>query len=218
MVIYALKTWICFIIALTPHEAAHAWAAWKCGDDTAKVQGRISLNPLLHMELVGTVILPLAARFLAMSGNPLSSFILGWGKPVPVNTARLTPGKRGFQSMLIAAAGPASNVVFAFLLTGLLRILAMAGASAEVTGLVLMLIQVNLVLCFFNLLPIPPLDGSHIVLRWMFGMGEETYQKLAQWGFLAVILIMQMGPVQDALNWAVLSMFRFNAMVFGIGV
>lgn len=217
LIIYALKTWICFIIALTPHEAAHAWAAWKCGDDTSKVQGRISLNPIVHMEFVGTVVLPLAARLLALSGNPLASFIIGWGKPVPVNPARLTPGKRAFQQMLIAAAGPASNIIFAFLLTGLLKILTLTGASAGVFELVRMLIQVNLVLCFFNLLPIPPLDGSHIVLRWIFRVGEEAYYTMAQWGFIAIIFIARMEPVQRALDWAVNSTYDFYAMIFRLG-
>src|SRR6478672_42400 len=98
-----LIQYMCLIGLLTFHELAHAWTAWKCGDDTARSQGRVSLNPLVHMDLVGTVVLPLLVVFLSASGSGLGRFIIGWGKPVPVNLNNLRSPRR--DDTLIALAG-----------------------------------------------------------------------------------------------------------------
>jgi Zn-dependent protease len=142
-------------LSLTVHEWAHAWSAYKLGDDTAKQLGRLSLNPLDHIDPVGTFLLPLV-------GIPF-----GWAKPVPFNPVRFHRGvstKRG--SLIVAFAGPVSNVVLAFFCTGSLYILFTSGfapAFGAVDTLLERLIRINLVLAAFNLIPIPPLDGSHIV-------------------------------------------------------
>ena len=94
LIINALISYLCLIILITFHEFGHAWMAWRRGDDTARLLGRITLNPLAHMELFGTVVLPLLALFLAASGSGLGNFVIGWGKPVPVNSANLK--NRGF--------------------------------------------------------------------------------------------------------------------------
>src|SRR6266567_3481071 len=106
-----LVTYVCFIPILTFHEFAHAWVASKCGDDTARLQGRVSLNPLVHIDPIGTVVLPLVAVFLGASGSGLGRFIIGWGKPVPVNIANLRHRRR--DDTLVALAGPAINVLLA---------------------------------------------------------------------------------------------------------
>src|SRR4029079_3868068 len=111
-----LLIYLCFIPVLTLHEFAHAWVAWKCGDDTAKKLGRVSINPIVHMELIGTLVLPLLAIYLQSSGSMLGSFIIGWGKPVPVDPSNLRKPRR--DDTLIALAGPGMNLVLAFLLTG----------------------------------------------------------------------------------------------------
>src|SRR4030095_10941627 len=106
----ALAQYLCVIIVITLHEFGHAWMAMRCGDDTAKSLGRVSLNPLAHIDMIGTVALPLIAIFLSLSGyGQVASFIIGWGKPVPVNYNNLRNVDR--DSLLVAMAGPAMNVV-----------------------------------------------------------------------------------------------------------
>src|SRR5687768_5444940 len=107
LLIKGLLIYLAFIPVLTFHEFAHAWTAWKCGDDTAKSLGRVSLNPIRHMELIGTVVLPLLAIYLQMTGSVFAGFIIGWGKPVPVNPANLKNPR--IDDSIIAIAGPASN-------------------------------------------------------------------------------------------------------------
>src|ERR1043165_6715801 len=119
MLLDGLVAYLCFIPVLTLHEFAHAWVAWKCGDDTARNLGRVSLNPIVHMDLIGTVILPLLALYLQMTNSALSGFIIGWGKPVPVNPSNLRNPRR--DDTLIALAGPGMNFVLAFLMAALFK-------------------------------------------------------------------------------------------------
>jgi Zn-dependent protease len=169
--------------------------AAKCGDDTARAQGRVSLNPLVHIDLVGTVLLPLLVVFLGAAGSGLASFIIGWGKPVPVNPANLRRPR--LDDILVSMAGPAMNV----LLTVAVLALARVGALTQVHILLDLgrqLAVLSMFLCFFNLLPIPPLDGSHVA-RVLTGMSWQTYARLAQFGFLAVILAVQIPAVRELL-------------------
>jgi Zn-dependent protease len=199
------KLYLCFLPLLTFHEFGHAWMAWKCGDDTARLQGRISLNPLVHMDLVGTVILPLLAIFSA-------GLIIGWGKPVPVNPYNLR--NRRLDDTLVSLAGPAMNIALA---TGLMA-LAKVGLLLNwmpAVGELVQVAQFSLFLCFFNLLPIPPLDGSH-VLKNFIGIGEEAYWRLSQYGFLIVIVAFNFRFVQDLLSKATRFTLSLLAWVFGL--
>jgi Zn-dependent protease len=207
VIIDGLIDYLCLLIVLTFHEFAHAWTAWKCGDDTARLQGRVSLNPLVHMELVGTVILPLAIMFLSASGSSLGRFLIGWGKPVPVNPGRLR--NRRVQDTLISVAGPAMNLVLALGVMLLAKGFALADLS-QMVGVMLRMAQISLVLCFFNLLPIPPLDGSH-VLKNAIGMGEEAYLYLCRFGFILVIVAIQIPPVLGLVRAATLVSLDFMA-------
>jgi Zn-dependent protease len=199
-----LLFYLCFIPVLTFHEFAHAWVAWKCGDHTAKNLGRVSLNPIVHMDLIGTVILPLLAIYLSIANSALAGFIIGWGKPVPVDPNNLRSPRR--DDTLIALAGPAMNLVLAFLTMGLARagVAFMHGDSTLALGKILremglMLVTVNLILAFFNLIPIPPLDGSH-VLKNAINMSYETYWRLTQYGFIAIILVLNVPGVRSGLS------------------
>lgn len=199
-----LLFYLCFIPVLTFHEFAHAWTSWKCGDHTAKNLGRVSLNPVVHMEFVGTVVLPLAAIFLSVSGSALAGFIIGWGKPVPVDLQNLRNPRR--DDTLIALAGPGMNLVLAFLCMGIAKLGSMlvSGGQVEVGSMLvkmgLMFVQVNLILAFFNLLPIPPLDGSHVLWNAL-GLSWESYWRATQFGFIAVIIAINVPGVRDFL-WA----------------
>ena len=201
-----LLLYLCFIPVLTFHEFAHAWVAWKCGDDTAKNLGRVSLNPIRHMELIGTVILPLVAIFLGMTHSALSGFIIGWGKPVPVNIDNLPNPRR--DDTLIALAGPGINILMAIGLMAFtkLGILMADHESLKTVGTYLaytavLLVKVNLILAFFNMIPIPPLDGSH-VLKNAINMSYETYIRFAQMGIVLVILVLNFTPVGRWLAFA----------------
>ncbi len=184
------------VALLTFHEFAHAWTAWKCGDDTARLQGRLSLNPIVHIDPIGTVLLPLIMIFASPS---VGRFLVGWAKPVPVNPSNLN--HRWRDEMLIAMAGPAMNVILAVALVAFARVAVIFGSDV-VTDLLLQMASLSLMLCFFNLIPIPPLDGSH-VLRNLTGMSYETYFNFSRFGFIAIILVLQIPLVRELLGMAV---------------
>ncbi|MGC3998292.1 MAG: site-2 protease family protein [Anaeromyxobacter sp.] len=148
---------VVFMLSCAVHEFAHAWAAWRLGDDTAARQGRLTLNPIAHADLIGTVILPLLMAPFA------------WAKPTPVNPARFRRGvSMATGDILVSVAGPISNVILglvASLLYGLLSRVAPAAVAngAGLGELLLTLIVANAMLAVFNLLPVPPLDGGHVV-------------------------------------------------------
>ncbi len=158
-----LTLFVPLVLSLTVHEWAHAWTAWRLGDDTARLQGRVSLNPLEHIDPIGTVLLPLL-------GVPF-----GWAKPVPINPLRFRPNIRVSTGMMLtAAAGPVANFLLAVigclclaaLAAGIRTGLAGGGDQALLTAIYQLLyvtIIINVMLACFNLLPIPPLDGSRIV-------------------------------------------------------
>lgn len=188
--------YIGLVVLLTFHEFGHAWTALKCGDDTAKLQGRVSLNPLAHIDPIGTVVIPLLAIFLAMRGSIAAGFLIGWARPVPVNVYNLRNPR--VDDILVTIAGPGMNVLLAILLLAAARIGAMAGVQGMVT-ICGEWAFVSLLLCFFNLIPIPPLDGSQIV-RSLFRISYESYHQFARYGFIILILVIQIPFVQLAIG------------------
>lgn len=192
-IIDGLIFYIMLVVLLTFHEFAHAWVAHKCGDDTARLQGRLSLNPVVHIDPIGTVLLPLLMIFISPSA---SRFLIGWAKPVPINLHNLRNPFR--DDILIALAGPAMNLLLAVVLVGLARAAFFFG-SAEVILQLVQAASLSLLLCFFNLIPIPPLDGSH-VLRNFIGMSWETYWNLCRFGFIAVIIVLNIPGVRPVLS------------------
>lgn len=192
-IVDGLTFYLGLVVLLTFHEFAHAWTAWKCGDDTARLQGRLSLNPIVHIDPIGTVLLPLIMIFASPS---VGRFLVGWAKPVPFNPGNLN--NRWRDEMLIAMAGPAMNVILAFVLVGFARVAVLFNSEYAVS-LLLFGAQLSLLLCFFNLIPIPPLDGSH-VLRNVTGMTYETYSNLSRFGFIAIIIVLQIPQVRTILG------------------
>jgi Zn-dependent protease len=181
------------VILLTFHEFAHAWAGWKCGDPTAKSMGRLTLNPIAHIDPIGTVLLPLIMIFASPT---VGRFLIGWAKPVPFNPANLR--NRWRDEMLIAMAGPAMNIILAVALVAFARVAVMFNSDA-MTELFLQMAGLSLMLCFFNLIPIPPLDGSH-VMRNLTGMSYETYMNLCRFGFVGIIIVLQIPLVRQVLG------------------
>jgi len=196
------------VVLLTFHEFAHAWAAWKLGDDTARLQGRLSLNPIVHIDPIGTVALPL---FMIFGPAGLTRFAIGWAKPVPFNPANLR--NRWRDEMLIAMAGPEMNIILAIALVAFARVAVMFGSS-EMTDLFLQMAGLSLLLCFFNLIPIPPLDGSH-VMRNLSGMSYETYMNLCRFGFIGIIIVINLPFVRQVLG--VVTYGTLDALMFCFG-
>jgi Zn-dependent protease len=185
----------CLIIAIVFHEVAHGWAALALGDPTAKEARRLTLNPIRHVDPVGTIVLP---GFLAMVGAP----VFGWAKPVPVNAARLDNPRFGM--MAVAAAGPATNFLLAL---GGAAALGAASATAEPSALLTQglfsFILINVFIGLFNLLPIPPFDGSHIVEGALPRRWAAAYGKLRPFGmllFLGLIAVAWAIPSFDVLQ------------------
>jgi Zn-dependent protease len=188
-----LIQYLMLIALLTFHEYGHAWTAWKCGDDTARLQGRVSLNPIVHIDPIGTVFLPLLMIFMPGMGR----FLIGWAKPVPVNPYNLNQPKR--DDILVTMAGPAMNLILAVGLVALAKV-GLVFHSIPMVELCVQAAGLSLILCFFNLIPVPPLDGSH-VLRVATGMSHETYANFARYGFIIIIVLLQVPPVRMALGF-----------------
>lgn len=177
--IISIAVWlIIFLITVTVHEVAHGAVAYARGDETAKMMGRLTLNPLKHIDLFWTVIFP-ALLFISTGGK----FVIGMAKPVPVNFSNLYRPKQDM--ILVALAGPLANIVFASFLMWLLRL----------TGFSILLLAVyfNLGLAAFNLIPIPPLDGSRVLAGILPRPLDRTYLKLEPYGFLIVLLLYATG-------------------------
>jgi len=191
-----LYFFIVFLFSLSVHESAHAWTSDRFGDDTGKVLGRISLNPLVHIDPVGTIIFPLMGL--------MGGFGFGWAKPVPVNPMNWREKDKA--NFWVSAAGPISNVIIAVIvflvLKGLLffnvisvaQLFGQGGGIWEPIGSMLMLaLQLNVVLALFNLLPIPPLDGSHMLESMLPRAAQEGFAELRPYGFILLIAAMAMG-------------------------
>ncbi len=187
-VIQRIAVWILPVIfAITAHEVAHGWVAKKYGDNTASRLGRLTLNPVKHVDLLGTIILP---GLLLMTGT---SFIFGWAKPVPVDPRNF---KRPLQDMaIVALAGPVSNLIMAFLWALIIRLGIFIGTNAEVISLPLLYtgyagITINLALAMINLLPIPPLDGSRILTGILPNYWAWQYNRLERYGFILLLVLL----------------------------
>ncbi len=212
LLVDGLILYLGLLVLLTFHEFGHAWMAWKCGDDTARLQGRVSLNPLVHIDPIGTVIMPLLMIFLSLSGSGLSRFLVGWAKPVPVNLYNLR--NRRVDDILVTLAGPWMNLLLAIVIMGLARV----GLIANYEGMVQVCLQMahlSLLLCFFNLLPIPPLDGAQVV-RSLIGMSYEAYYQFARYGFIILIIVIQIPIVQHTLRTVTNNSWVIIANWFGV--
>jgi len=196
------------LFSIICHEAGHAYAAYRGGDDTARLQGRMSLNPMAHIDPIGTLLIPILQL---LWGIPL----IGWAKPVPVNPLRLRSARWG---IVVSLAGVAANLCLAVSAVVVLRVLFWVrptsfwlaeGAEGELTlGLVvfrilLYFVIINLLLLLFNLLPIPPLDGSHVLLyfiRTRDSVAFRVFEFLERFGFIILLLLVFTGRIRYVLG------------------
>jgi Zn-dependent protease len=184
-------SFIVLLFSLTVHEMAHAWTADRLGDPTARLLGRVSLNPVVHADPIGTVLFPLLAL---VSGAPL----IGWAKPVPVNSGRLGNPRRDF--ILVAAAGPASNLLMAFAAALMLSVLPIspkisgeANVSAPVATILSQGLRLNVLLAVFNMIPIPPLDGGNVLAGLLPPRLAVSFNRLRPYGFLLLYALVFSG-------------------------
>ena len=208
--IYALPV----LFAITLHEAAHGYVARHFGDMTAYAQGRISLNPARHIDLVGTILVPITILVLSKFAGA-GGFLFGWAKPVPVNYSALRHPKRDM--MWVAAAGPASNLAMALAWAVLYKLGEAAAPGDYATPVRLMSvagIEVNVVLMLLNLLPILPLDGGRIVASLLPVRMSLQYSRLEPWGFPILLLLMFSGYLGVFLGPMVKTSFNVIGTVF----
>lgn len=184
---------IILVFSAVIHEYMHGWMAYRLGDTTAKDAGRLTFNPLAHLEWFGSFFLPLT---MVITGMP---FVFGWAKPVPYNPYNLKDQKYG--DAKVAIAGPLGNFVIALFFGLCLRFLPFF--SLTFNGLLMMIVEINLVLMFFNLVPIPPLDGSKILAVFLSPAARDKYLHLERTGFILVILFVMLagGIIMPIVNW-----------------
>jgi Zn-dependent protease len=203
---------VVLIASLTVHEAAHAFAADRLGDSTARQLGRLSLNPAVHVDPIGTLLFPLIAIY---TGVPL----IGWAKPVPVNTRLLRHPKRDFA--LIAAAGPASNLVMAAVAAAGLSIARSAAGPGDIVGgeltdpllpLFYGFAIINVLLAVFNMIPVPPLDGGNVLIGLLPANSARMVEQLRPYGILILYALMLTGALNTILG-PLVGYFRY-----GLGV
>jgi Zn-dependent protease len=183
------------LFAITVHEASHGWAALKMGDPTAYHMGRITLNPIRHIDPIGTILLP--AMLIIMGQPPF-----GWAKPVPVNPMNLKNPRK--DNLIISIAGPASNIAVAVVAFIILKIILNLNPSLFYGGgfatllpaiidILYLTVLLNVILAFFNLIPIPPLDGSGVVMGLISEEAAQKYEQIRPYGFFILILLIMTG-------------------------
>ncbi len=184
------------LVGVILHEVAHGWVAYRLGDPTAKQAGRLTLNPLPHVDPMGTVALPL---FLLAVNSP---FLFGYARPVPVNFARLRSPRRDM--VLVAAAGPATNLLLATAFAALLEAAAEPGVPMREQGLVAQIalrgVLMNVVLAVFNMLPVPPLDGGRVVAGLLPPSLATGYAQLERFGLLVVVVLLVSNVASAVMN------------------
>jgi len=184
------------------HECAHAWAANRNGDDTARLMGRMTLNPIPHIDIIGTVLIPLVCYF--SSGFAL----IGWGKPVPINPLRFKNYRRG--EIETSLAGPLSNLVLVVGASLALRLLYRFAPVWDIPiDFLWMIAFLNMVLFLFNLIPIYPLDGSHILKQFLSRQATETYDKfISPYGWIILLVLLNIGALGIIFRFGQWILFR----------
>ncbi len=198
-------TIIILFFSVVLHECAHGWVAYMLGDPTAKYAGRLTLNPVKHIDPIGTIIFPGILILLRFMG--IHTVLLGWAKPVPVNFARLHNPRVGM--IWVGLAGPATNFLLAIIFSRILRI---DGLSLWLQDVVSLGVFINLLLAWFNLIPIPPLDGSRLVMGILPPDMTIAYMRMEEYGMFIILAFLYAG----VLDRIILPLVIFSGMLLGV--
>lgn len=208
---------VVLLLAISAHEAGHAWMSYKFGDDTAFMLGRVTLNPVKHTDPIGTLLIPILAFLFGAMGGALASVpLMGWGIPTPVNPRKWTNYKTA--NVMVSIAGIGANLIIAIVSFAIFKTLLETGAinagnveSGLMRPVIILfryMIMLNISLAIFNLLPFPPLDGSKVLSTFLPESFQPVFQLLEQYGFLILLLLIYMGligvimrPVLNLVNY-----------------
>jgi len=191
---------VVLIFAISAHEAAHAWMSNKFGDDTARLLGRVTLNPVSHVDPIGTLLIPIAGFIIGNIGGPLAAIpLIGWGKPTPVNPLRWR--NKDLANVMVSGAGIMANLTIGIITLIIIKVLLWTGALQSISDTMLQPIDMflsfsllmNVSLAIFNLLPFPPLDGSKILETFLPSSFKPVLSVMEQYGFLILMVLMYMG-------------------------
>jgi Zn-dependent protease len=196
---------VVLLLAISAHEAGHAWMSWKFGDDTAYMLGRVTLNPVAHTDPIGTLLIPIVSFLLGVYGGALANVpLIGWGIPTPVNPRNWTNYK--LANVMVSVAGVLMNILIAVISVLVLKLLIVTGAMNQLNfedglGKPVMIffsymIKLNISLFIFNLLPFPPLDGSKILSTFMPASFQPVFDLFEQYGFMILMLLMYWGVIR----------------------
>ncbi|KTD24781.1 transmembrane protein [Legionella lansingensis] len=196
------------LFAITLHEAAHAWVAYRLGDTTAKMLGRLSFNPFRHIDLIGTILIPIIVLLLSQF-----NFVFGWAKPVPIDASQFSHPRRDVA--FTTAAGPLSNLLMALLWAALLKLALLLNPQVSNIALFTLLtaragIIINLLLAYLNLIPIPPLDGSRIVSSLLPPHLATLYEKIEPFGIIILLILIFTGIlgwlINPPIQWSLIAL------------
>ncbi len=191
---------VVLLLAISAHEAAHAWMSYKFGDDTARLLGRITLNPVAHTDPIGTLLIPIAMFIFSAIGSPAATIpLIGWGKPTPVNPLRWR--NKDLANVMVSIAGILANILIATIAFIILKVMIVTGAGQNLQSSTLEpvdlflsnLLIMNISLAVFNLLPFPPLDGSKILDTFLPASMRPILDMLEQYGYIILMILIYVG-------------------------
>jgi len=212
---------VVLLLAISAHEAGHAWMSYKFGDDTAYLLGRVTLNPVAHTDPIGTLLIPIVSFIVSASGSPLAAIpLIGWGKPTPVNPLRWR--NKDLANVMVSIAGILANIILATIAFTIFKIILMTGGFGQFSEslreplLIFLrnLLVMNVSLAVFNLLPFPPLDGSRVLETFLPASMQPFMEILERYGFILLLVFISMG----VLNVIISPVFEFISYLLYLGV
>ena len=206
---------VVLLLAISAHEAGHAWMSNRFGDDTARLLGRVTLNPIAHIDPIGTLLIPIVGFIIGSMGGPIASIpLIGWGKPTPVNPLRWR--NKDLANVMVSSAGIMANMILAIIAFTIIKVLLMRALWENTPEPVVIMLQylliMNVSLAVFNLLPFPPLDGSKILETFLPASMQPILQVMEQYGFIILMFLIYIGVFRAIIS-PIMSLIDFLLIV-----